>query len=595
MGKFLRTVFGSCLGVLLAILVIGLVLSVFASSFMGSAGGKPSITSNTVLRLQFNELIPQRTGNTAQPPNPLGDEMYIGLSEILHAIETAKDDRNIKGILLDLGFGSFGNATAQELRNALLEFKESGKFIYAYGNLYGYGQGSYYLASAADQIWLHPMAAVDFRGFGSQILFFKDMLDRVGVKMQPFYAGKFKSASEPFRRNNMSDENREQISVYVKALWDDFVGDISVARDIPVDRLEELASSVAGRQAEGALATDLVDDLLYEDQVHDRLREQLDLKKDEKIKFASLRKYAAANKRDLDLSAPSKIAIVYAEGQIMSGQETYGSITDEQYVKILRQIRQDDKVDAVVLRVNSGGGDAIVSDMIWREVERLKEKGIKVVASFADVAASGGYYIACGADEIIAEPNTITGSIGVFGIVPNVQQLFKEKFGIHMDTMKTNPYATGIVNPFYPIGPDQAAMIQESVNQTYETFLERVSTGRKMSRDEVHQVAQGRVWTGTHALEHGLVDQLGSLGDAIERAAALAGVDEYRISEYPRIKDPFTKLLEELTGQKMPTASVEERVLARLFPETATAVKELETLMLAKGPQARLPIYFEGL
>lgn len=594
MKNFLRTVFGSCLGVLLAILVIGLIATLVGGSLMSKSSSKPSLSSNSVLKLDFKKLIPERTDNTVQGQDFLNEEKNLGLFEIVNTIEHAKDDKKIKGILLDLGFNSFGNAKAEAIRNALVDFKESGKFIYAYANRYGYGQGAYYLATTADQIWLHPLGAVDFRGFGMEMPFFKDLLDKVGVKMQPFYAGKFKSATEPFRRNDMSEENRKQVRAYVSEMWEDFLGDIAASRDLTVEELRDAAANVEGRLPAKALAAGLVDELLYEDQVFDELRTALDLDKDDKINFTSLENYNEVKGKDLNLSAPSKIAILYAEGQIRRGTETYGTITDEHYVEMLRKIRKDDKVDALVLRVNSGGGDAIVSDMIWREIELLKEKGVKVVASFADVAASGGYYIACGADKILAEPNTITGSIGVFGMAPNVQELFNEKLGIHMDTVKTLPYATGILSPFYPVGPEQARLIQEGVDHTYEVFLSRVAEGRNMTRDQVHEIAQGRVWTGRKALENGLIDELGDIKSAVAQAADLADVDDYRITEYPRIKDPITLLLEELTGQKT-SSSWYNAAMQRRFPEATEMLETLEYILSTDQPQARLPFYFQSL
>ena len=594
MKNFLRIVFGSCLGVLLAILVIGLIASLVGGSIMSSSTSKPSLSSNAVLRLDFKKLIPEKTDNTVQGADFFKEEKNLGLFEIVSTIEKAKDDKKIKGILLDLGFNSFGNAKAEAIRNALIDFKESGKFIYAYANRYGYGQGAYYLATTADQIWLHPLGAVDFRGFGVEMPFFKDLLDKMGVKMQPFYAGKFKSATEPFRRNDMSEENRKQVREYVSEMWEDFLGDIAASRDLSKEQLRQVAASVEGRLADKAIAAGLVDELLYEDQVFDKMRSSLDLDKDAKINFTSLENYHEVKGKDLNLSAPSKIAILYAEGQIRMGQESYGTITDEHYVGMLRKIRQDDKVDALVLRVNSGGGDAIASDMIWREIELLKEKGVKVIASFADVAASGGYYIACGADKILAEPNTITGSIGVFGMAPNVQELFNEKLGIYMDTVKTLPYATGIISPFYPVGPDQARLIQEGVDHTYEVFLSRVAEGRNMTRDEVHDIAQGRVWTGRMALKNGLIDELGDIKMAVAQAAELADIDDYRITEYPRIKDPYTLLLEELTGQKTST-SWYEAALQNRFPEAAEMVETLEYILSSNQPQARMPFYFKGL
>ncbi|MBK8503677.1 MAG: signal peptide peptidase SppA [Saprospiraceae bacterium] len=397
-----------------------------------------------------------------------------------------------------------------------------------------------------------------------------------------------KVQTEPFRLNEMSDENRYQIRQYVSELYSSFVKDIAAGRSQSEDQIRDAAENLSGRNADLALASKLIDQILYEDQVFDAISDQLDLDEDEKINFVELNDYFTIKGKDLNLRASTKIAVLYAEGEIRGGKEQYGMITDDQYVAILRKIRKDDKVKALVLRVNSPGGDAYVSDEIWREIQLVREAGIPVIASMGDVAASGGYYIACGADRIIAEPNTITGSIGVFGLIPNFEELMNDKLGIHVDTVKTARYANGIVSPFYPVGPEEAALIQESIDRTYEVFLSRVAQGRNMTRDAVHEIAQGRVWTGSRAKEIGLVDELGDLDDAIKAAADLAGTDDFRITEYPRIKDPMQKLLEDLTGQDLPT-EIATQIFAKRFPEANKLMGSLEFMLQTQHPIARLP------
>ncbi len=588
MRNLIKIIFGSCLGVLLAILVIGLIGTVITSTFISSNTASPTVKKNSVLKLTFERTIPEKTNNTPYSPVSLGEELFIGTHDIVENIKAAKADRNIKGIYLNIPSGSMGNAKAKYIRDALSDFKESGKFIYSYSDDYGYHQGAYYLSTVADQVNLHPLGIVDFRGFGSSILFFKDMLDKLGVKMQPFYAGKFKGATEPFRRNDLSEENRHQIKTYVNELYASFIDDIADSRGTTATQLRATANELGGRSAKLALESGLVDALKYEDEVFADLRDLLDIAEGESVPMITLEDYHKSRKKDRNLGAPSKIAILHAEGEIRNGEETYGMITDDHYVDMIRKIGKDEKVKALVLRVNSPGGDAFVSDEIWRALEVLKDKDIKVIASMADVAASGGYYIACGADKIMAEPNTITGSIGVFGLIPNAAQLMNEKLGLHVDTVKTARYATGLVNPFYPIGEKEAALVQESVNHTYEVFLSRVAEGRKMTRDEVHEIAQGRVWTGRKAIEIGLIDELGDLDQAISEAARMAGIEDYRLTEYPRIKDPMQKLIEDLRDGKL-VQHAGESFLKAFAPKTTQAIAQLESILHARGPQARLP------
>lgn len=592
MKNFLKIVFGSCLGVVMALVVIGLIGTFLMSRVISAGLAKPDVKVNSVLKLSFDREIPEKTNNTEAAVYNFSKEPFLGLYEIAECIRHAKEDRNIKGIYLSLSSASLGNASADYLRNAIVDFKESGKFVYAYCGNYGYSQGAYYLATSADKVMLHPLGGIDLRGFGTEIPFFKDMLDRIGVKMNVFYAGKYKGATEPFRLNELSDENRYQIKEYIQDLYDDFVEDIAAGRNLSVDEVRSAASNLLGRSAELALQNKLIDAIQYEDEFYQEIRNELDFEEDEDINFVDLDTYYQVKGKDLNLKAASKIALIYAEGEIRGGKDDYGMITDDKYIPILRKIRKDDKVKAVVLRINSPGGDAYVSDEIWRETQLLREEGIPIVVSMGDVAASGGYYIACGADRIIAEPNTLTGSIGVFGLIPNVEELMNEKLGIHMDTVQTAKYANGLINPFYPVGPEQAAIMQEGIDRMYEAFLSRVAQGRNMTRDAVHEIAQGRVWTGEKAINIGLVDQLGDLDDAIKLASELAGTDDFRITEYPRLKDPMQKLIEDLTGQDLPN-EISNRILARRFPETHQLLNTMEYLLNSQHPMARLPFNLE--
>ncbi len=588
MKSFVKIVLGSCLGVIVASLVVSLLFTGIAATMFSKGSDKAEVKKNSVLRLSFHQTIPQKTGNTEEAMFNFKDEAIVGQFDIIEAIEAAGEDRNIKGIYLDLGSMGMGSAKAQDIRNAILSFKETGKFVYANCGNYGYSQGGYYLATAADRVFLHPLGSVDLRGFGAEIPFFKDMLDKMGIKMATFYAGKYKGASEPFRLNKMSDENRLQIRAYMSELYQSFLNDIANSRNIDASKVSQMASDLSGRSSDLALENGLVDEIKYGDEVIEAIREALDLDEDDDIPFVSLSDYHKVRDKERNLRADNKVAILYAEGEIRAGDETYGMITDDHYVKMIRKIGDDEKVRAVVLRINSPGGDAFVSDEIWRELEVLQEKDIVVVASMADVAASGGYYIACGADKIIAEPNTITGSIGVFGMIPNLQELMNEKLGIHMDTVKTERFATGVVSPFFPISEEGANLMQENIDRIYEIFLKRVAEGREMSIDAVHEIAQGRVWTGTSAQEIGLVDELGDLDHAISTAAELADIDDYRLTEYPRIKEPIQKLIEEITGEKL-TNSLERQMLTTYFPKTFTLLDQIEYILQNKVPMARLP------
>ncbi len=584
MGQFFKFVFASCLGVIAATVIVGFIGMAIIGAIAGSVEEKgKKIEPNTVLHLKFDKPIPEKTNNIPIDPFNLKEQKFLGLQEMLDAIERAGADDNIKGILLETDMLQGGLATADILRDAIYDFKKEGKFVYAYAN--AYSQGSYYLASAADKIYLNPVGLLDFRGFAAEVPFFKDMLDKAGVKMQVYYAGKFKSATEPFRRTNMSEENKLQVREYLEDAFGEFLTDISQGRNIPQAELRRIADGYLAFMPQKALELKMVDELAHRDMVIESIREKLGMDKKEKFPIMTIEEYNLSNPAKSDFKAKNKIAVVYAEGNIVDGKGEMGSIGDEKYVDILSKLRKDDKVKAIVLRINSGGGSAMASENILREVELAKAQGIKVVVSMGDYAASGGYYIACKADSIFAEPNTLTGSIGVFSMIPSAQKLLNDKIGVAFDTVKTGAFAVGI-SPFRDMSEAEGKVMQAFVDNLYETFLGHVSQGRNLSRDAVNEIAQGRVWTGKKALGIGLVDRIGNLEDAIASAAILADVKDYRIAEYPRIKEPIQQWIDELTGN---SETRTQRIIRAQLGEMYPYYQFVRELQNSRGMQARLP------
>ena len=590
---FFKTIMASCLGVLLASIALFGILFLIGTSIASSAISKKKsvIKTNSVLKLSLKDPIPELTGNT---PSSGGFEFetdkVVGLHDMIHALNHAKTDDKIKGLLLDLSSVGTGRAGASNLRQAILEFKESGKFVYAHSTYYS--QGTYYLASAADKIYVHPLGGVDFLGFAATVPFLKDMLDRLDVDMQVFYAGQFKSATEPYRRYNMSEQSKLQTREYLEDLYNSYLQDISDSRGISTAKLSEIADNYLLRNANDAIDHKMVDGKKYWDEILTMLKDDLGLDEDDKINSTSLRAYARDHVSKTDFSIKDRIAVVYAEGTIVDGKGDVGSVGGDKYAKIIRKLRQDDKVKAIVVRVNSGGGSGLASDIMWRELELAKAAGKPYVASMGDFAASGGYYIACNADTIYAEPNTITGSIGVFAMIPSLEDMLKENVGVTFDTVKTGPFAHGLT-PFFDISPAEGKILQGSVEEFYEIFLKRVSDGRGMTRDQAHEVAQGRVWTGEKALDLKLVDALGGLDDALATAANLAGLTKYRIAEYPKIKEPFERILDDFQNkdQASITKSAINAELKKVFPYFDYVQEVIQT----KGVQARLPFVIEPI
>ena len=585
MAQFFKFLLASCLGIFLSIFLLFAVGGLILAGIAKKADQPKAIGPNSVLHLTFDKQIPEQTNNLELNPFDLKQKKTLGLQDILESLKQAKEDDNIKGIFLEPeALAGSGLATASVLREALLDFKESGKFIIAYSK--AYSQGGYYLATAADEIAVFPMGVVDFRGFSAQIPFFKDMLDKIGVEMQVFYAGKFKGASEPYRLNEMSEENRTQIREYLDGIYRVFLEDISAGRQLSVAQLRQLADEYVGLDPLKAVETGLIDKAIYRDEALAIVRSRLGLEEDAKIATFTIEQYHQAKPSTKNYKIKDKIAVIYAEGTILDGEGQPGSIGDKKYAKHITSARKDKRIKAIVLRINSPGGSALASENIWRELSLAKAAGKPIVVSMGDYAASGGYYIAAPADSIFAEANTLTGSIGVVGAIPNASVLLDKKIGIHFDSVKTSTFSNGIT-PFYPLSPAEMQLIQKQVERTYESFLLRVSEGRKMSRDSVHAIAQGRVWTGARALEIGLVDRIGGMPEALAAAASLAGISEYRITEYPIVKEPLQQLIEQLmNGQETRANALLKAQLGNYLPY----YRFVQELQASNGIQARLPI-----
>ncbi len=589
---FFKTILASCLGVVLAgIVLFGILFMVGASAASSAMSKKSTIKTNSVLKLTLKDPIPELTGNAESTSGfSLENEKVVGLHDLIAALDHAKTDDKIKGLLLDLSAVGTGRAGASNLRDAILDFKESGKFVYAHSTYYT--QGTYYLASTADKVFVHPLGGVDFLGFAATVPFLKDMLDRLEIDMQVFYAGQFKSATEPYRRYNMSEQSKLQTREYLEGLYQIYLNDISESRGISTQQLSEIADNYLLRNADDAVNYKMVDGKKYWDEILTMLKDDLGLEEDDKINATSLRTYARDHVKKTDFTIKDRIAVVYMEGTIVDGEGDVGSVGGDKYAKIIRKLRQDDKVKAIVVRVNSGGGSGLASDIMWRELELAKAAGKPYVASMGDVAASGGYYVACNADTIYAEPNTITGSIGVFGMIPSMEDMLKNKVGVTFDTVKTGPFSHGLT-PVFDISPAEGKIIQAGVEEFYEIFLKRVADGRDMSRDEVHAIAQGRVWTGEKALEIRLVDAMGGLDDALTTAANLAGLSQYRVAEYPKIKDQFERILDEL--QNKDQASITQRAVQSELKKVFPYFDYVQEVVQMKGVQARLPFVLEPM
>ena len=539
MKQFFKFMLASVIGVIAASFIFFLVGIMTLVSM--TAQQPTTVKEKSVYVLNLSGIVEERH---AQAPfeQLWSDQMpTYGLDDLLASIEKAKENKNIEGIYLEAGAFGCSPASMQEIHDALLRFKESGKFIVAYGGTYT--QGAYYIASVADKLIVNPSGSLGWHGLSTQLIFYKDLMKKIGVDMQIFRVGTYKSAVEPYIGTEMSAANREQTSVYLQSIWNRLVADVAASRHITAEQLNELADeNMDFQKAEMYVQYGLADTLMYKDQVNDYLKSLVGAGEKEKLHTLT-----TADMINLPAAAPKKskniIAMYYAYGEIDGAESVTGSgIVSGKVINDLRKLRENDKVKAVVLRVNSPGGSAYGSEQIWREVSLLKEKK-PVVVSMGDYAASGGYYISCAADIIVAEPTTLTGSIGIFGMVPDASELMTKKLGLHFDGVKTNELAD-MNSAMRPLNNEEKQIMQNMVNNGYELFVRRCADGRKMDVNEIKRIAEGRVWTGEMAQKLNLVDELGDIERAISLAAEAAGApDDYRIERYPEKVDFLTSLM----------------------------------------------------
>lgn len=531
MKDFIKFTLATITGLILTGFIVSIISIVIIIGFIASSETHTTVKKNSVMVLNLSGTITEQMKE--DPLHFILGNSYSssGLKEILASIEKAKNHQNIKGIYLKAGALITSPATIQEIRNALLKFKESGKFIVAYGDFYT--QGNYYLCSVADKIMLNPQGNVNWIGMASQPMFYKDLLDKVGIEMQVFKVGTYKSAVEPYISNSMSDANREQVTAFLHSIWNQMLDGVSQSRNITKDSLNAYADRlITLSAATDYVSNGLVDTLVYRDEATKYIQSLMYIDEQETLNTLSLEDMMSVDEFAPKSKSGNSIAVYYAEGGIddMTSTSDEG-INSLKMCKTLRKLRDDDNIKAVVLRVNSPGGSAFGSEQIWHEVVALKE--VKpVIVSMGGYAASGGYYISCAADKIIAEPTTLTGSIGIFGMIPNMEKLFTDKLGIHIDVVKTNKFSD-METTLRPFNTEERASMQAEINRGYDLFVTRCADGREMSKEAIGKIAEGRVWTGEMAKELGLVDELGGLDKAIEIAAKEAQIDDYTVSGYP--------------------------------------------------------------
>jgi protease IV len=547
MAQFFKYFFAA----LLALFVFCLLLVFLVIGLAGAIASKDKVVlePHSVLYLDLGKQIREQSRENPFAALTGEDEQENpGLYDVVQMLHYAKSDDLVDGIYLKCGSNSNGFATNEELRNALKDFRQSGKFVIAYGEVIP--QKSYHVADVADKVYAHPKGGIDWKGFGIQYIFFKKALDKLEIQPQIFYAGKYKSATEPFREEQMTPANKLQSLVLLDDLYRHFIFGAAQARKLDSAKLRAMADNYAIRTAQDAVAGGLLDGVKYEDEVKEEIRRNTNSSSIDDIHFVSMSKYSEAVNYKGG-KGTDRIALIYAQGDIVDGPGDENQIGGDRFRKYIRKARLDNKVKAIVIRINSGGGSAMASENMWREIS-LAKKDKPVVVSYGDVAASGGYYMACNADSIFALPTTITGSIGVFSIIPNLQGFFKDKLGVTFDGVETGPYANS-PSIAEPLTDTERRFFQDGVDSIYQTFLTRVSDGRKMQVAMVDSIAQGRVWTGSRAITIGLVDRIGGLSDAMGAAAKLAKLKDYRVREYPE----QISLIDKLTGAYKQTVGVQ--------------------------------------
>jgi protease-4 len=587
MKNFLKYTLATITGIIFTSILFFIIMLASFSALVATDNKPASISDNSILVLKAGVPIPDRGD-----PSPFAGldivNMTItqtpGLNEILQNLKKAAADDKIKGILIENGILPSGWATTEEIRQALEEFRAGGKFVIAYSD-YVLTQEGYYLSTAADKIYINPSSTIDFKGLSGEVMFYKDALQKLGIEVQVTRHGKFKGAVEPFMLDGLSKENEEQIKTYVGSIWNHVIDNISKARGISAQRLNQIADSLSGNISSSAFENRLVDGLIYRDALIDTLKIRSGLTTDDKIMMVPMTRYTKVPDPNKIVSAKNKIAVIYASGNIVMGKGSDDNIGGSSYGDLIRKERKDSAVKAIVLRVNSRGGNAIASDIMWKELE-LAAKVKPVIISMGNYAASGGYFISAPGTKIMASPTTITGSIGVFGLIPNAGKLMDQKLGISTETVNTN-MNSDFPSVYRPMTVYEKEVMQLSVDKIYSDFVSKVSLGRKMSIGAVDSIGQGRVWSGADAIRIGLVDGVGGLKASIDSAAVLAGVDKYSIIELPVLEEPYAKLMSQLSGD------IKMRILRKELGENMRFLNEFREIKDLSGIQARIPYFVE--
>ncbi len=586
MKDFLKFTLATVTGIILSSIVLFIISMVTLFGIMSASDTETIVKKNSVMMLDLNGTLVERTQE-----DPLGilSQLFgdgsntYGLDDILSSIQKAKENENIKGIYLQASSLGTSYASLQEIRNALLDFKESGKFVIAYAD--SYTQGLYYLSSAADKVLLNPKGMIEWRGIASAPLFYKDLLQKIGVEMQVFKVGTYKSAVEPFIATEMSPANREQVTAFITSIWEQVTKGVSASRNIPVDSLNVYADRMLMfYPSEESVKCGLADTLIYRNDVRNYLKKLVEIDEDDNLPIVGLSDMMNVKKNVPKDKSGNIVAVYYASGEITdypSSATSEDGIVGSKVIRDLRKLKDDTDVKAVVLRVNSPGGSAFASEQIWHAVKELKTKK-PVIVSMGDYAASGGYYISCVADTIVAEPTTLTGSIGIFGIIPNVKGL-TDKIGLSYDVVKTNKYAD-FGNIMRPFNEDERSLLQMMITEGYDTFISRCAEGRQMPKEAIEKIAEGRVWTGETAKKLGLVDELGGIDKALDIAVAKAGIEGYTVVSYPAKQDFFSSLLD-----TKPTNYVESQLLKSKLGEFYQQFGLLKNLQEQSMIQARIP------
>ncbi len=584
MKDFLKYTLATIVGLMACTIIITIISIVSIVGIAASSDTTTTVSENSLFKLELKGEVTERMIDNPFASLMSEEQTALGLNDILASIQKAADSPYIQGIYLEAGGLTASPASLEEIRNALIRFKQTGKFVIAYGD--NYTLADYYVSSAADKVILNPQGILEWHGLVSQTIYFKDLLAMAGIEIEVFKVGTYKSAVEPYTSMEMSDENREQITAYTSSIWNTMVDGVSLSRNLTAEQLNQYADEyITFSGTEAILKAGLVDTLLYMDGTKAYLKQLMGTEEDDQLAVLTLDEVKNIQKNvPLDKSG-NIIAMYYAEGQIVdvpsTGMSTTPEIVGKKVSMDLRKLRDDETVKAVILRVNSPGGSAFASEQIWNEVVKLKEKK-PVIVSMGDYAASGGYYISCAADTIIAQPTTLTGSIGIFGMFPNPHKLINDKLKLNIETVKTNKFAD-FGSMSRPFNADERAIMQGYINKGYATFIQRCADGREMPKADIEAVAQGRVWTGEMALEHGLVDLLGDIELAKEIAAKKAGIESYTLISYPKEQGPFDMLLDQAKE-----SYIETRIgkAAGLFKDELNLIYNLENM---NKLQARLP------